>query len=117
MDFTARLRRHSATWNLWHGAKRTGGVLCGVRFAWTIGDDYVTGSLSGPDVAALRGHRDVQMETTGVAAPRAPEPVPPRAEPVAPSRPVLTATAPAGAALPGLPQGNRKGGAGRMGLS
>ncbi|HUY04293.1 MAG TPA: hypothetical protein VMV33_13500 [Rhodocyclaceae bacterium] len=112
MDFTARLRRHSATWNLWHGARRTGGVLCGVRFAWAIGDEYVTGSLAGPAVAALRGHRDVLMEAMGMSAPQAPEPVQPRAEPA--PQPLA---APPAAALPGLPQGGRKGGAGRMGLS
>ena len=122
MDFTARLRRHSATWKLWREAHRTGGVLAGVQFSWATGNDYVTGPLSGPQVVALRGHADAELEAMGMLSPAPPMvealvaavAAPPPAE-----KPRLAAAAPpeSATALPGLPQAGRPRGPGRMGLS
>ena len=121
MDFTARLRRHSATWKLWREAHRTGGVLAGVQFSWATGNDYVTGPLSGPQVVALRGHADAELEAMSMLSPAPPlaavaaaAVAPPPAEK---PRPAAAAPPESAAPLPGLPQAGRPRGAGRMGLS
>ncbi len=121
MDFTARLRRYSATWKLWREAHRTGGVLAGVQFSWATGNDYVTGPLSGPQVVALRGHADAEIEVAGpagVPAASLPSELVKPDDPVAAEPRPRDAAPPASAApLPGLPQSNKGRGAGRMGLS
>ena len=70
MTFTARLRRNAAIWTLWRQHSRTGGLVAGVRFRWTHGNDYVTGELAPAQVAALRGHADVLIETLAAPLPR-----------------------------------------------
>lgn len=67
MRLNARIRRFSATWRLWEGHRRTGGLVRGVAFRWTPGADFVAEDLSADQVQALKGVVDVEIEAFGAS--------------------------------------------------
>lgn len=69
MRLNARIRRFSATWRLWEGHRRTGGLVRGVAFRWTPGADFVAEDLSADQAQALKGVVDVEIEAIGAASP------------------------------------------------
>jgi hypothetical protein len=69
MTFIARIKTHSVVWRNWNGARRTGGVLHGVRFAWEPGDIYRSEPLTAEQIALLRGHEGVILEAVSVELP------------------------------------------------
>ena len=61
MNFTARLRQHSAIWQMWRQHNRTGGAVDGILFRWTQGNVYVSGPLNATQVAAAAAHTDIEV--------------------------------------------------------
>ena len=65
MQFTAELKRYTATWKLWRQHHRVGGEIGGVKFAWVAGDRYVTGALNTTQVQSVSRAPDVVLLVTG----------------------------------------------------
>ena len=106
MTFTARIRRHSFTWQAWVRTNRISGVVGDVLFRWVRGGDFVSGPLAPLQIDALRLFDDVQLE----GAEMAPVVAPPQA-PLLPPAPA----APTTLTLPPRPPPNKPG-PNKMGL-
>lgn len=63
MTFTARIKPHSAVWNMWRNSHRISGAIHGVMFSGrNSGSDFFSGILTAEQINALKDHPGVILE-------------------------------------------------------